>query len=71
MFCGQDGIGVSDCTTSFGNNSWNGIYNAEVESGELKLFAAMSFTNNQGAMTSEDVVVGIWENYIHAYLERN
>lgn len=68
---GRENIGLSDNTMSFGGgNSWNGMYDAKFIDGELKLYATMSFTNSQKAMTVEEVVADIWEHYIQVYLER-
>lgn len=68
----QESIGVSDCTLSYssGNNSWNGMYNAKFESGQLKMYAQISLINNQKSMTTEAVAADIWKNYIQTYLER-
>lgn len=68
---GRENIGLSDNTMSFSHgNSWNGMYDAKFIDGELKLYATMSFMNGQKAMTVEEVVVDIWENYIQIYMER-
>ena len=68
---GRENIGLSDNTMSFGGgNSWNGMYDAKFIDGELKLYATMSLTNRQKAMTVEEVVADIWEHYIQIYLER-
>ena len=68
---GRENIGLSDNTMSFGDgNSWNGMYDAKVIDGELKLYATMSLMNSQRAMTVEEVVADIWEHYIQIYLER-
>lgn len=65
-------IGVADATTWFGsgNNSWNGMYEAKVVEGELKLYATMSMYNRDQAMTCQEVVADIWKNYVQMYLER-
>ena len=58
---GRENIGLSENTMSFGSgNSWNGMYDAKVIDGELKLYATMSFMNNQKAMTVKGVVADIW-----------
>lgn len=68
---GRETIGVSDNTMSYGGgNSWNGMYDAKSVNGELQLSATMSFGNNQKAMTINEVVADIWEQYIQIYLER-
>lgn len=68
---GRENIGFSDNTMSFGSgNSWNGMYDAKFIDGDLKLYATMSLMNSHKAMTTEEVVVDIWEHYIQAYLER-
>lgn len=68
---GRENIGISDNTMSYGGgNSWNGMYDAKVIDGELKLYATMSLMNSQKAMTAEEVVADIWEHYIQIYLER-
>lgn len=68
---GRENIGLSDNTIPFGSgNSWNGMYDAKVIDGELKLYATMSLLNSQKAMTVEEVVADIWEHYIQIYLER-
>ena len=68
---GRENIGLSDNTMPFGSgNSWNGMYDAKVIDGELKLYATMSLMNSQRAMTVEEVVADIWEHYIQIYLER-
>ena len=68
---GRENIGLSDNTMPFGSgNPWNGMYDAKVIDGELKLYATMSLMNSQRAMTVEEVVADIWEHYIQIYLER-
>lgn len=67
---GRENIGLSENTMSFGSgNSWNGMYDAKVIDGELKLYATMSLMNSQKAMTAKEVVADIWEYYIQIYLE--
>ena len=52
---GRENIGLSDNTMSIGGgNSWNGMYDAKVINGELKLYATMSLMNSQKAMRVED-----------------
>ena len=53
-----------------GGNSWNGMYDAKFVDGELKLYAMMSLMNSQKAMTVNEAVADIWEQYIQIYLER-
>lgn len=67
---GRENIGVSDNTMSYGGgNSWNGMYDAKFVDGELKLYAMMSLMNSQKAMTVNEAVADIWEQYIQLYLE--
>ena len=67
----QESIGVSYNVMPHGNgDSWNGMYTAKFEDGELKLYATMSLMNSQRVMTVEEVVADIWENYIQVYLEK-
>ena len=67
----RENIGVSDNVMPHGNgDSWNGMYDAKLVDGELKLYATMSLTNSQKAMAVEEVVADIWEHYIQVYLER-
>lgn len=72
MFGSRDTIGVADATMYYGgsNNSWNGMYEAKVVDGELKLCATMSMWNRNQVMTCREVVADIWENYVQIYLER-
>lgn len=67
----QEAIGIADCTISIGsgNNSFNGMYEAKVVDGELKLSATMSVWNRELPMSSQEVVADIWKNYVHTYLE--
>lgn len=49
--------------------SANGMYDAKLIDGELKMYATMSLMNSQKAMTINEVVTDIWKNYIQIYLE--
>ena len=71
MHGNRENIGISDNTMSLGGStSWNGMYEAKVADGELKLYATFSLMNSGEAMTIEEVVGHIWNNYIQVYLER-
>lgn len=63
----QENIMISE-NVSFGGTSFNGIYEAKVDKGELKLFAAFSFLNSQQLMTIDEAVTDIWTSYIQPYL---
>lgn len=68
---GRENIGISDNIMSYGGgNSWNGMYDAKLVDGELKLYATMSLINSKKSMTINEVVADIWEQYIRMYLER-
>lgn len=71
MFGRHENIGISEDFMLFGanNNSWNGMYDAKLIDGELKMYATMSLANCHKEMTIDDVVTDIWENYIQIYLE--
>jgi len=64
-------IGIAECTMTFGggNNAWNGMYNAKVVDGELKLNAMMSLNNRDREMTCQEVVADIWKSYVQLYVE--
>lgn len=71
MHGNRENIGISDNTMSLGGSTlWNGMYEAKVADGELKLYATFSLMNSGEAMTIEEVVGHIWNNYIQVYLER-
>ncbi len=71
MFGRHENIGISGDFMLYGanNNSWNGMYDAKLIDGELKMYATMSLMNSQKAMTINEVVTDIWKNYIQIYLE--
>lgn len=71
MLSRRESIGISDCTMSFSssNNSFNGMYNAKVVEGELKLESTMSIYSYGKIMTTEDVVADIWKYNIENYLK--
>lgn len=72
MYSSRDSIGISDATMYYGgnNNSWNGLYEAKVVDGELKLCVGLLGWNRDRAMNCQEVVADIWKNYIELYLER-
>jgi hypothetical protein len=71
MFGSVKNIGISDNIMSFsGGNSWNEMYNAKCENGELKFESSMSFTSRGCLMSEKEVVKDVWTNHIQLYLER-
>lgn len=71
MHGNRENIGISDNIMPLGGStSWNGMYEAKVVDGELKLYATFSLMNHGEAMTIEEGVNHIWSNYIQVYLER-
>lgn len=71
MFGSVKNLGISDNIMSFsGGTSWNEMYYAKCENGELKFQPSMSFTSRGCLLSEKEVVKDIWTNHIQLYLER-
>lgn len=64
----QENIFISENLTTFGEISFNGIYESKVDKGELKLFSVLSPLHSQQSMTIDQAVADIWTSYIQPYL---
>lgn len=64
-------IGVSKDNYLFASGgSWNGLYNAIVLDGKLKLKSQFSLGGTKPEMEINDVIKDIWENYVDPYLTK-